>query len=209
MPNLKLTWCCCLLTTTNEYIQTGATNLITVNFVSENKKTAKAEETKLSVTKKKPSQKKTTSLAQPSTSNLWREFDNTFNRFRNDFEDLLFPSVWSDLSIIPQVRVPVTDIEDHEKEYIVMAEMPGFKKDDIQIEVQDNAVAITGYAGWKYDDKGKLFICKERACETFYREIELPEEIKLDDVAANLSEGVLQIVLPKKAPKPKRKVSVK
>jgi HSP20 family protein len=177
--------------------------------VSENKKTSNIEETKLSVTKKKPSQKKTTSLAKPANSTLWREFDDTFARFRNDFEDLLFPSVWADLSIVPQVRVPVTDIEDHEKEYVVTAEMPGFKKEDIQIEVQDNAVAITGYAGWKYDDKGKLFICKERACETFYRELELPEEIKLDGVEANLSEGVLQIVLPKKAPKQKRKVTVK
>lgn len=179
-------------------------------FMSEHKKSAKPEEAKeLSVIKKKVSPKKTTAIAPRASSSLWREFDNTFARFRNDFEDLLFPSIWSEISIIPQVRVPVTDLEDNEKEYVVTAEMPGFKKEDIELEVKDHSIAITGYAGWKYDEKGKLYICKERACETFYREIELPEEIKLDDVKANLTEGVLEIVLPKKAPKEKRKVSIK
>ena len=105
--------------------------------------------------------------------------------------------------------MPVKDLQDNEKEYVVTVEMPGFKKEDIELEVQDNSIPITGYAGWKYDEKGKLYVCKERACETFYREIELPEEIKIDDVKANLTDGVLDILLPKKAPKEKRKVSIK
>ena len=187
--------------------------------MSEHKKAAKSEETskktELSITKNKtitaikPS-KKPLAVRPSASSNLWREFDNTFSRFRSDFEDLLFPSVWPDISsIIPQVRVPATDLEDNEKDYVVRAEMPGFKKEDIKIEVQENSVAITGYAGWKYDEKGKLYVCKERACETFYREIELPEEITLEDVTANLADGVLEIGLPKKAPKQKRTVSVK
>ena len=176
--------------------------------MSENKKIAKAKETKLSVTKG-PSPRKMTASTAPSSKDLWREFDNTFARFRSDFEDLLFPSIWSETSFIPQVRVPATDLEDSEKDYVLRAEMPGFKKEDIEIEVQNNSIAITGYAGWKYDEKGKLYICKERACETFYRKIDLPEEIILDDVSAKLSEGVLEIVLPKKAPKEKRKVSLK
>ncbi len=182
-------------------------------LITENKKSAKSQETpkkkEVTIMKRKAVPKRTTALAQRSSTDLWREFDNTFARFRNDFEDLLFPSVWPDMSIVPQVRVPVTDLEENEKEYVVTAEMPGFKKEDIEIEVQDNSIAITGYAGWKYDEKGKLFICKERACETFYREIDLPEEIKLDDVKANLTDGVLQISLPKKAPKEKKKVSIK
>jgi HSP20 family molecular chaperone IbpA len=38
--------------------------------------------------------------------------------------------------------------------------------------------------GWKYDDKTKKYICKESACESFYRMIELPEEIKTDSAQA-------------------------
>jgi HSP20 family protein len=187
--------------------------------MTEKKKPAEGEETskkaEIAVTKKKPAAiskpaKKTSALAPASPSDLWQAFDDTFARFRSDFEDLLFPANWAEaFSLIPETRVPAVDLEDREKEYLLKAEMPGFKKEDIEIEVQDDSIAITGTAGWKYDKKGQLYICKERACKTFYRRVELPEEIKVDNVAATLSEGVLEVTLPKKAPKKKRKVAVK
>jgi HSP20 family protein len=130
-------------------------------------------------------------LAPVSTSDIWQAFDDTFARFRNDFEDLLFPANWPEaFSFVPEIRVPVVDLKDAEKGYILTAEMPGFKKENIEIEVQDDAIAITGTAGWKYDEKGQLYICKERACKTFYRRIELPEDINVDEVKADLIEGV-------------------
>jgi HSP20 family molecular chaperone IbpA len=152
----------------------------------------------------------TTAIAPAAQQDLWQAFDDTFTRFRSDFEDLLFPTNWVDIfSFIPETRVPVVDLLDREKDYLLKAEMPGFKKEDIEIEVQDDSIAITGNAGWKYDEKGKLYICKERACKKFYRKIQLPEEIKTDDVTASLSEGVLEVSLPKKTPKQKRKVAIK
>lgn len=175
----------------------------------ENKKTEVAVTTKKAPASRKPKEKPT-AIAPAAPQNLWRAFDDTFARFRSDFEDLLFPSYWDRaLSLLPETRVPVVDLEDREKDYLLKAEMPGFKKEDIEIEVQDDAVAITGTAGWKYDKKGQLYICRERACKTFYRRVELPEEIKVDEVSANLSEGVLEITLPKKTPKQKRKVEIK
>ncbi len=104
---------------------------------------------------------------------------------------------------MPETRVPVVDLEDREKDYRLKAEMPGFKKEDIEIEVQDNLVVIAGEVGWKYDKKEHEYICKERACKSFYRVVDLPEEIKADEVTANLSEGVLEVMLPKKVPKQK------
>jgi len=158
---------------------------------------------------RKPS-RKVPALAPASPSDIWQAFDDTFSRFRSDFEDLLFPANWTKtFSFMPEIRVPVVDLKDGEKEYLLKAEMPGFKKEDIEIDVQDNAVEITGMAGWKYDEKGQLYICKERACKTFYRRIELSEEIKIDEIKADLSEGVLEITLPKKTPKPKRKIALK
>ena len=113
------------------------------------------------------------------------------------------------LSLLPETRVPAVDLEDREMDYLLRAEMPGFKKEDIEIEVKDDSVEISGKVGWKYDKKEQAYICRERACQSFYRMVELPEEIKADEVAANLSEGVLEVTLPKKAPKQKRKVAVK
>ncbi len=154
--------------------------------------------------------KKSTAGAPTTPIDLWEEFDDTFTRFRKDFEDLLFPADWTEtFSFVPDVRVPAVDLKDGEKEYVLQAEMPGFKKGDIEIDVTDNAIEITGTAGWKYDEKGHLYICKERACKTFYRRIELPEEIKTNEVTAGLSDGVLEVTLPKKTPKPRRKITLK
>jgi HSP20 family protein len=182
------------------------------------KKPAEGEETKeteVAVTKKKASaakkpEEKTTEITPTAPTNLWRAFDDVFERFRSDFEDILFPSYWDKtFALLPETRVPSVDLEDREKDYLLKAEMPGFKKEDIEIEVKEDSVEITGTAGWKYDKKEQAYICKERACESFYRMVNLPEEIKVDDVTANLSDGVLEIALPKKAPKQKRKVAIK
>jgi HSP20 family protein len=172
-----------------------------------------SEKAEIAVTKKKqtpiskPSRKKAT-LAPASTSDVWQAFDDTFARFRSDFEDIFFPAAnWAKtFSFFPEVRVPAVDLKDGEKEYTINAEMPGFKKEDIELEVTEDSIAITGTAGWKYDEKGQLYICKERACKTFYRRIELPEPVKIHEVNANLAEGVLKITLPKKTPQQKRKI---
>ena len=186
--------------------------------MSEKKKPAEAEaiskKSELAITKKKPAaiskpSKKPTAVAPTAPSDLYQAFDDTFERFRNDFEDLLFPSTWeSTFSLMPETRVPAIDLEDREKDFFLKVEMPGFKKENIEIDVQDNFVAITGEAGWKYDKKEHEYLCKERACKTFYRTIDLPEDVKVDEVTANLTEGVLEITLPKKTPKQKRKVKV-
>ncbi len=176
-------------------------------------KTSKKSE--LAISKKRKTRitqhsKKPTDISNAPPSEAWLAFNDTFERFRSDFEDLLFPAKWQNAFLpIPEVRVPAVDLEDRENDFVLKAEMPGFKKEDIEIEVQDDAVAITGYAGWTYDKKGKLYICKERACKTFYREMNLPEEIKIDEVSADLREGVLEITMPKKAPKQKRKLTLK
>ena len=149
-------------------------------------------------------------LFAPTGSDPWRAFDEMFENFRSDFEDLLFPSpLTRAYPMMAETRVPLVDLEDRGNDFMLKAEMPGFKKEDVEIEVQEDSVEITGRVGWKYDKKAKGYICKERACESFYRIVQLPEEIKTDDVEANLSEGVLEIVLPKKSPKKARKITLK
>ena len=186
--------------------------------MSKQKKSSEREVTKkkdIPVAAKKASKprkqkEKATAITPSSPPNLWRAFDDTFDRFRSDFEDIFFPSNWDKaFALMPETRVPAIDLEDREKDFLLKAEMPGFKKEDIEVEVKENSVEITGMVGWKYNNKEKAYICMERACESFYRAVELPEEVKVDDVSANLSDGVLEITLPKKAPKEKRKVAIK
>ncbi|HYA77185.1 MAG TPA: Hsp20/alpha crystallin family protein [Verrucomicrobiae bacterium] len=186
--------------------------------MTEKKKPAEKEEpskkTEITIAKKKPASiskvhRKPAVLAPVVPSDLYEAFDDTFERFRKDFEDVIFPSYWDKaMALLPETRVPAVDLEDNGKDYCLKAEMPGFKKEEIEIDVDNNSVVITGTAGWKYDKKEHEYICKERACKTFYRIVDLPEEIKVDEVSADLTEGVLQITLPKITPKQKRKIKV-
>ena len=182
-----------------------------------NNKTVKEEtpeKTEVPVEKKKKSivakKKESPFVVAPFGSELWRAFDDIFENFRNDFEGLLFPSPWPRPYMpIPEIRVPLVDLEDREKDFVLKAEMPGFKKEDIEIEVQEDSVEITGRVGWKYDKKAKGYVCKERACESFNRIVQLPEDVTTDAVSANLVDGVLEIVLPKKSPKKSRRITLK
>jgi len=186
--------------------------------MTENKKISKSKApsktTEVAVVPKKETRpaikpsKKPSAITKAKPKDLWQAFDETFEKFRNDFENILFPSELEVLAM-PEVRVPAVDLEDKEKEFILKAEMPGFKKEDIEINVQDDSVEISGAAGWTYNEKDQSYVCKERACKTFYRYVDLPEEIKVDNIDAKLSEGVLELTLPKKTVKQKRKVSVK
>lgn len=182
---------------------------------SSEKKSAPQQKKEIAMPEKKEKtipavRQKPTGLAPYRPLDLWRDFDRTFERFRRDFEDLLVPSRGSlarAFSMMPQmeIRVPHVDLEDRGKDFLLTAEMPGFKKDDVEIHVQDNSVEIRGAAGWKYEDKTKTYICRERECESYYRMVELPDEIKTDAVEANLKDGVLEVVLPKKTPNKRKK----
>jgi HSP20 family protein len=184
----------------------------------------KKPETKKSNSKELATQKETavkpvrkpTTLARrhPQTQlEVNQAFEQAIDRFRQDFEDLLFPT--EDIFVLPEfpeVRTPAVDLQDRAKDFVLRVEMPGFKKDDVEINVQEDGIEISGASGWQYDQKEETYICKERACKSFYRYVDLPEEINVDEVIANLSDGILEIVLPKKAPKPqkqRRKVQVK
>ena len=183
--------------------------------MAQNKKSESKPSKELAAPKKTPVKtiKKPTAIIRrrsQSNGDIEQAFDQAFDVFKRDFEDLLFPT--EELLVFPDVRTPAIDLEDHEKNFVLKVEMPGFKKDEIEINVQEDGIEISGMAGWKYDEKNEGYICKERACKSFYRFVDLPEEIKVDDTNANLSDGVLEVTLPKKTPKPqkvKRKVQVK
>jgi HSP20 family protein len=184
--------------------------------LSEKKETPSSVKKPLAVSKKKTESiqpKKSlakTSLWEPI--DLWQPFDEVFERFRKDFQDLLLPSskaLVKSWAGVPEIRAPVVDLQDRGKDFLLKAEMPGFKKDDVAIQVFEDAVEISGTTGWKYDKKSERYICKERACESFYRLIPLPERVLVDDVNADLKDGVLEVTLLKKEPKKSKKVALK
>ncbi len=92
---------------------------------------------------------------------------------------------------------PLVDITEDEKEYIVKAEIPEMKKEDIKLNVQDDVLTITGERKYEKEEKGKKYHRVERSYGSFIRSFTLPEDADGSNVAAEYKDGVLKVHLPK------------
>jgi HSP20 family protein len=104
-----------------------------------------------------------------------------------------------------QGEFPV-DLYQEKEAFIVRAELPGFRKEDIQVEIADGTLTITGYQ--KTETKSEAKDKEARAAtqeRRVSRSISLPEQLKLDTIQAAYENGVLTVTLPKsEAIKPKQ-----
>jgi len=99
---------------------------------------------------------------------------------------------------------PLVDIAEDEKEYVIKAELPEVKKEDVKLTVQDNVLSISGERKSEKEEKGKKFHRVERTYGSFMRSFTLPEDADGSKVAAEYKDGVLKVRLPKsEKPKPK------
>jgi HSP20 family protein len=139
---------------------------------------------------------------------LWSEMDRLFDGFRTDFDDLFWPfgeRRTSPITAMTQRRTPPMDIADMGDRYEMHLEMPGIPKEDINIEVKSNAIEISAKHEQNSEEQDKNWLRKERSSISFYRALELPEELKTDKVDAELKDGILTVKLPKVDPKPEDK----
>ncbi|PNX49755.1 MAG: hypothetical protein BV457_00540 [Thermoplasmata archaeon M9B1D] len=139
---------------------------------------------------------------------LWADMDRMFDDFRTQFNDLLLP--WSqrdELTTYAIDRTPLMDIADLGDKYEMRVEMPGIPKEDIEIEVTPTSIEICAEHEDGKEDKDKNWLRRERNSMSYYRSLELPEQIKSDNVDAEFRDGILTVMLPKVEPKPKHKAS--
>jgi len=92
---------------------------------------------------------------------------------------------------------PLVDVIEDEKEYLVKAELPEVKKDDVKISVQDDVLTMSGERTQEKEEKGKKFHRIERAYGSFSRSFTLPEDADASKIAADFKNGVLTVHLPK------------
>ncbi len=103
------------------------------------------------------------------------------------------------------MRIPYVDVIDAGNEYIVKAELPGLKKENVNIEVGMNELSLTAKSDVEKEERGKAYLHRERAFSTFRRHIGFAESIETDKVSASIAEGILEIKLPKIQPRPEKK----
>ncbi|WP_455387902.1 Hsp20/alpha crystallin family protein [Petrachloros mirabilis] len=92
---------------------------------------------------------------------------------------------------------PLVDITEDEKEYVVKAEIPEMKKEDIKLNVADDVLSITGERKYEKEEKGKKYHRVERAYGSFMRSFTLPEDADSSKVSAEYKDGLLKVHIPK------------
>ena len=92
---------------------------------------------------------------------------------------------------------PLVDITEDEKEYLIQAELPDMKKEDVRLTVENGVLAISGERKFEKEEKGRKYHRIERAYGSFVRKFSLPEDADGSNVTANIKDGVLQVHLPK------------
>ena len=101
--------------------------------------------------------------------------------------------------------MPAIDIYEKEDKYIVKAELPGMKEEDIDVSVVGDTLTIKGERKTEEEVKDEDYYRCERAYGSFMRSISLPSEVEADKIEAKYEDGVLEVSLPKAAEvKPKR-----
>lgn len=107
--------------------------------------------------------------------------------------------------------VPAVDVKEDEHKYQFLMDLPGIKKEDVNISMHDNVLTIEGSREHEMEENEKeKYYRYERVKGKFYRQFTLPESVNEENIKANMKNGVLEILIPKKeAPKARTiKVSV-
>lgn len=100
--------------------------------------------------------------------------------------------------------MPIVDIRETDDALLVQAELPGIDKKDIQLEVRDGVLTISGERRYEKDVKEENVHRVERAYGKFSRSFSLPSNVDADKVDATMKNGVLEVRLPKReSAKPK------
>jgi HSP20 family protein len=153
-----------------------------------------------------------------SFMNIRRDFEKMMERFEQEFENFWgTASRWKqgmrwgrDFSMLPfrETFVPSIDLEDRGKDFRLSVDLPGFNKEDVEIEVSDDSVVICAQKDRAEEKEEKNYVRRERTAQTFYRKLQLPENVRSEGAKANLTNGLLEITLPKKEPKKTKKLSI-
>ena len=140
---------------------------------------------------------------------LSRGFDRIFDDFRRSFDDMMAPFLpfrtWWPTERTWPVRAALCDLVDKGDKYVLRAELPGFTKEDINIEVNKDTVTLSAEKRVEEEEKSEDYLHRERTYSASSRTCNFPEEVDPSKVEASMKNGVLELVAPKKEPAPEEK----
>jgi len=124
----------------------------------------------------------------------------------------LFSDFFGDIGIMPGKDAewaPRLDIAENEKEFIVKAEVPGIDSKDLDISVSGDVLKISGEKKAEHEEKKNNYHRIERSYGSFMRTVQMPAAVDSSAISAEMKNGVLEIMIPKKAVEERKKIEVK
>ena len=118
------------------------------------------------------------------------------------------------LSRMPQISMaamPRVDVFEREGNLVVKAELPGVKKDDIDLQITDGDLVLRAERREEHEVKEENWYRMERTYGSLYRRLPLPEGVQANQIQAALTDGVLEVTIPKPQEKetPAQKIAIK
>ncbi|MCE5330015.1 Hsp20/alpha crystallin family protein [bacterium] len=107
------------------------------------------------------------------------------------------------------IWAPNVDIKESETDITVKADLPGLKKEDIEVSVDNDMLVIKGERKFEKEEKDKDYVRVERSYGSFYRSFTIGAPVKEDEIKASYKNGVLEVTVPKAEIKKAKKVEVK
>ena len=145
------------------------------------------------------------------TPSLFNDNFDLFDRFYQDpwfgFDDHDFKNLEKKLYGHRAKNIMNTDIKETDSEYEMTIDLPGFKKEDVNVALENGYLTISAAKGIESDaaeneeakTKGK-YIRKERYSGSCQRSFYVGEDLKVEDIKANFKHGILSLSIPKKSP---------
>ena len=143
-----------------------------------------------------------------SYPNPWDDMDRFFENVfpRNMLRFGRWP--WPEWTPRFEGKLPAIDIIDHPNNIVVRAEVPGIKKEDLDVSVSNNMVTIRATTKSEENKEEGEYYRREMRQGEFSRSINLPSEVDSSDARASFKDGILELTLPKTAPSTRRSIKI-
>ena len=147
----------------------------------------------------------------PSVWEPFRELEEMHNRLTSFFNRRLplfeeFPEA-EELTVAGWT--PRVDVVENDKEYLIDVELPGLKKDEVKVSVQDRVLSISGERKSEKEEKGKKYHRVERTYGAFMRSFTLPTDASGEKLNADFKDGILKVHIPKEESAKTKAIEVK
>src|SRR2546423_4665301 len=128
------------------------------------------------------------------------------NRLFNTFFESPAPGNGASTSL--RRWIPAMDLVETGDDFVLRADLPGLSEKDVNIELEDNVLTISGERKAEHEERKEGYYRVERASGIFARSLTLPEGVSPDAVKASFDRGVLEVRIPKPEERKPRKVAI-